>query len=111
MKLWVGLTDNDWFDVVSHVPGIDEVNFWKPGGGFKAFEAQQLGEQNIFELHSTQNEERQKIEIPKETGGSRRAGERFLWPPCIYARIRSVTCDTCRAPCDIRGAGDGRQSN
>jgi hypothetical protein len=25
-NLWVGLTDNDWFDAVSRVPAIDEVN-------------------------------------------------------------------------------------
>ena len=33
MKFYVGVTDNQWFDVVSHIPGIDEVNFWQPGGG------------------------------------------------------------------------------
>ncbi len=33
MKFFVGVTDNQWFDVVSHIPGIDEVNFWQPGGG------------------------------------------------------------------------------
>lgn len=29
MKLWLGVTDNDWFDFLSHA-GIDEVNFWQP---------------------------------------------------------------------------------
>jgi len=33
MKFYVGVTDNQWFDVVSHIPSIDEVNFWQPGGG------------------------------------------------------------------------------
>jgi len=33
MKFYVGVTDNQWLDVVSHIPGIDEVNFWQPGGG------------------------------------------------------------------------------
>jgi hypothetical protein len=30
MKFWIGVTDNQWLDVVSHIPGIDEVNFWQP---------------------------------------------------------------------------------
>jgi hypothetical protein len=30
MKFYVGVTDNQWFEVVSHIPGIDEVNFWQP---------------------------------------------------------------------------------
>lgn len=55
MKLWVGLTDNDWFEVVSHVPGIDEVNFWQPGGGSRAFRALQIGEPFLFKLHSPYN--------------------------------------------------------
>ena len=55
MKLWVGITDNDWFDVVSHVPGIDEVNFWQPGGGSKQFRALQVGEPFLFKLHSPYN--------------------------------------------------------
>jgi putative restriction endonuclease len=29
MKLWVGVTDNDWFDFLSRT-GVDEVNFWQP---------------------------------------------------------------------------------
>ena len=29
MKLWVGVTDNDWFDFLSR-GGVDEVNFWQP---------------------------------------------------------------------------------
>jgi len=32
MKGFVGVTDNDWFAFLSHQPGIDEVNFWQPGG-------------------------------------------------------------------------------
>ena len=55
MKIWVGLTDNDWFDVVSHVPGIDEVNFWQPRGGSRAFRVLQPGEPFLFKLHSPLN--------------------------------------------------------
>jgi hypothetical protein len=29
MKSYVGVRDNQWFDVVSHIPGIDKVNFWQ----------------------------------------------------------------------------------
>ena len=39
LKLWVGLTDEEWFGVVSSVPNIDEVNFWQPGGGGRQFRA------------------------------------------------------------------------
>ncbi len=31
MKLWVGVTDNQWFEFLSK-RGADEVNFWQPGG-------------------------------------------------------------------------------
>ncbi len=31
MKLWVGVTDNDWFDFLSRSE-VDEVNFWQPSG-------------------------------------------------------------------------------
>jgi len=54
-KLWVGVTDNDWFDVVSHILGIDEVNFWQPGGGTKAFRSLLPGEPFLFKLHSPLN--------------------------------------------------------
>ena len=32
MKAFVGITDRDWFDLLSHRPQLDEVNFWQPGG-------------------------------------------------------------------------------
>lgn len=31
MKFWLGVTDNGWFDFLSHA-GVDEVNFWQPSG-------------------------------------------------------------------------------
>ena len=55
MKLFVHVTDNDWFDVVSRVTGIDEVNFWQPGGGSKAFRVLQQGEPFLFKLRSPFN--------------------------------------------------------
>lgn len=31
MKIWVGVTDGDWFSYLrAHAP--DEVNFWQPSG-------------------------------------------------------------------------------
>ena len=55
MKLYAHVTDNDWFDVVSRVAGIDEVNFWQPGGGSKAFRVLQPGEPFLFKLRSPFN--------------------------------------------------------
>ena len=55
MKLYVHVTDNEWLDVVSHVPGIDEVNFWQPRGGSRAFRVLQPGEPFLFKLHSPLN--------------------------------------------------------
>lgn len=32
MKFWVGVTDPTWFEFLSNLAGVDEVNFWHPGG-------------------------------------------------------------------------------
>lgn len=31
MKMWLGVTDNNWFDFLSSAR-VDEVNFWQPSG-------------------------------------------------------------------------------
>ena len=31
MKIWIGVTDNSWFEFLSKI-GADEVNFWQPSG-------------------------------------------------------------------------------
>lgn len=50
MKIWVGLTDNKWFEfLVERQP--DEVNFWQPRGTY-AFRAIDPGELFLFKLHS-----------------------------------------------------------
>ena len=38
MRLYVGVTDNDWYRFLSQLAKVDEVNFWQPGGNqvFKA---------------------------------------------------------------------------
>jgi len=32
MKGFIGVTNNDWLAFLSQQPGIDEMNFWQPGG-------------------------------------------------------------------------------
>lgn len=54
MKLYVGVTDNDWYRFLSQLPDVDEVNFWQPGGSSQ-FRALQPGELFLFKLHSPEN--------------------------------------------------------
>jgi putative restriction endonuclease len=53
VSIFVGVTDQDWFDHLS-VAQPDEVNFWAPGGraGFRAL---QPGELFLFKLHAPRN--------------------------------------------------------
>ena len=53
MKIWVGVTDYDWFRFLRQRQP-DEVNFWQPGGG-RAFKVLQPGELFLFKLHSPRN--------------------------------------------------------
>jgi putative restriction endonuclease len=53
MKIWVGVTDEQWFDRLSLLKP-DEVNFWQPSGGRK-FAALAPGEPFLFKLHSPKN--------------------------------------------------------
>jgi putative restriction endonuclease len=53
MKIWVGVTDNDWFTRLSQLEP-DEVNFWQPSGS-RIFRALQPGELFLFKLHSPIN--------------------------------------------------------
>jgi putative restriction endonuclease len=53
VKLWVGVTDGDWFRHLERLEP-DEVNFWQPGGG-KTFKVLQPGEPFLFKLHSPDN--------------------------------------------------------
>lgn len=53
MRLWIGVTDKEWFDFLSRqLP--DEVNFWQPSGG-RNFRVLQPGEPFLFKLHSPNN--------------------------------------------------------
>jgi putative restriction endonuclease len=53
MKIWVGVTDEDWFVRLKHLEP-DEVNFWQPSGD-RAFRALTPGEPFLFKLHSPKN--------------------------------------------------------
>jgi putative restriction endonuclease len=54
VKLYVGITDYDWFKLHSSKPIVEEVNFWKPSSqlGFKVL---QWGEPFLFKLHAPRN--------------------------------------------------------
>lgn len=55
MKLYVGLTDQHWFEHLSGLhPKPDEINFWRPGGG-ASFKAISPGAPFLFKLHSPNN--------------------------------------------------------
>jgi putative restriction endonuclease len=53
MRLFVAITDSDWFDYLSELRP-DEVNFWKPSGA-KSFHSLYPGEPLLFKLHSPHN--------------------------------------------------------
>jgi putative restriction endonuclease len=53
MKIWVGVTDKDWFQFLCQI-NPDEVNFWQPSGS-RVFRALQPGEPFLFKLHSPDN--------------------------------------------------------
>jgi putative restriction endonuclease len=53
MKIWVGVTDERWFELLCR-RRPDEVNFWQPSGG-RRFAAIDAGEPFLFKLHSPKN--------------------------------------------------------
>ena len=53
-RAFIGVTDHDWYDYLSHRPDLTEVNFWQPGGHV-AFKALDPGELFLFKLHSPNN--------------------------------------------------------
>lgn len=52
-RIYVGNTDHDWFDFLSGVSALDEVNFWQPSP--KNFNAIGEGERFAFRLKSPRN--------------------------------------------------------
>lgn len=53
MKIWIGVTDKDWFEYLTRLEP-DEVNFWQPSGS-RNFRVLQPGEPFLFKLHSPNN--------------------------------------------------------
>lgn len=53
-KLWIGITDFDWFRFHSSKAKIDEVNFWSPSSNV-GFRALPLGGPFLFKLKSPRN--------------------------------------------------------
>ncbi|MBN1369687.1 MAG: HNH endonuclease [Dehalococcoidaceae bacterium] len=54
MRAYLGVTDNDWFNYLSSLPELAEVNFWQPHGSH-TFKALDPGELFLFKLHSPDN--------------------------------------------------------
>lgn len=54
MRLFVAVTDSDWFFLHASKQNVDEVNFWRPSPevGFRAL---QPGEPLLFKLHAPEN--------------------------------------------------------
>lgn len=51
MRLFVALTDNEWYWQLRSRPLQDEVNFWQPGGG-RSFQALRTSELLLFKPHT-----------------------------------------------------------
>jgi len=54
VKLYVGITDYDWFKLHASKESVAEVNFWRPSSR-ATFKALQWGEPFLFKLHSPRN--------------------------------------------------------
>lgn len=55
MRAYIGITDYDWYKLLSNeVTDLEEVNFWQPGGN-RHFRALEPGELFLFKLHSPRN--------------------------------------------------------
>src|SRR5215471_18010793 len=54
MRVYVAVTDNDWFALLAAKPNIAEVNFWRPSPD-ATFKALQPSELLLFKLKSPNN--------------------------------------------------------
>jgi putative restriction endonuclease len=54
MRLFVAVTDNDWFALHASKTAVEEVNFWKPSSE-ATFKTLQPGKLLPFKLHSPDN--------------------------------------------------------
>jgi putative restriction endonuclease len=55
MNAWVAVTDKDWFDFLSSLPQVDEVNFWQPNPWGGQFGVLSRGEPLLFKLKAPHN--------------------------------------------------------
>ena len=53
MRIYAGVTDQDWFDFLRSQPQIDEVNFWQPSPNAE-FRALSKGDLFLFKLHRSE---------------------------------------------------------
>ena len=51
MNAFIGITDYDWFKLLSSQEKVDEINFWQPGGN-RLFSSLEQNELFLFKLHS-----------------------------------------------------------
>jgi putative restriction endonuclease len=54
MKIFVGLTDYDWFKLHAQKPQVEEVNFWRPSPN-ATFKVLGPGDPFLFKLHAPRN--------------------------------------------------------
>jgi putative restriction endonuclease len=54
VEAYVAVTDDDWYRFLARRPELDEVNFWRPGGG-RAFRRIAVGEPFFFKTHHPHN--------------------------------------------------------
>ena len=54
MRVFVAVTDKDWYQFLASRPNLDEVNFWQPSGN-RVFQAVSAGEPFLFKLHYPDN--------------------------------------------------------
>lgn len=54
MKVYVGVTDGQWYEFLAARPTLTEVNFWRPGGA-REFRALTPGEPFFFKTHAPHN--------------------------------------------------------
>ena len=54
MRIFVAVTDNDWFALHASKAEVEEVNFWRPSPD-ATFKALQPGELMLFKLHAPDN--------------------------------------------------------
>ena len=54
MRLWVGITDYEWFKLHESKESVEEVNFWRPSSQ-QGFNVLEWGEPFLFKLHAPRN--------------------------------------------------------